>query len=230
MKRVSLAVIVLFALVGFSVPSAAQSQYWPNIKEFNIPSNTDVMDARVKAALKEGKYRAEIERLRKFAVTQAPQQAKDLNLKIELSLDNMVRDINIYVAKMKVCADSSLKDKSCRSGYSMVHIYEDINNFSAAAKELNQYLFTVRQCSEALKMRHLPVKVADSCKTVISNKTFGYSKIMELSFQHNDRDNFFSAKKSLSKHLKVVIPVAKTTADAGLNEHGSKSLPSASAM
>lgn len=226
MKRAALGFAVLFTLAGFSVPCAAQ--YWPNMREFKVPSNEDVQNARVKEALKQGKYRAEIEALRKMAVTKPSVEARDLDLRIEASLSNTVRDINIYVAKMKACAESSLKDKSCRSGYSMVYVYEDINDFSAAAKELNQYLFTVRQCSEALKARHLPVKVADNCKTVISNKTLGYSKIMELSFKNDDRDNFFNAKKSLQRHFKTVtqqvVPVAR------VQRHNSVNLPVVSAM
>lgn len=219
MKRVSLAVAVLFALVGFSAPCSAQ-QYWPNMRDFNIPSNEDVQNARVKEALKQGKYRAEIQALRKMAVTKSATEAKDLDLQIESSLSNTIKDINLYVAKMQACAQNSMKDKSCRSGYSMAYIYEDINSFSPVAKELEQYLSTVRECRETLKERHLPVKVADNCKTVISNKTLGYSKIMELSFKNDDRDNFFHARNTLGRHFKAVAQQGATTV-----KEGNKSLP-----
>ncbi len=201
MKRAALGIAVLFALVSFSLPCAAQ--YWPNMRDFNIPSDKDVTDMRVKEALKQGKYRAEIEALRKIAVTKSAAQSKDLDIKITTSLKNTIKDINAYVAKMKACAKEAVSDKSyCRSGYSLAPIYQDINDFSAAAADLNKYLFTVQQCEQVLKTNHLPVKVAENCKRVISNKTFGYSKIMELSFKNQDRDNFFNAKKSLSGHFK----------------------------
>lgn len=203
MKRVALGVAVLFALVGFSLPCAAQ--YWPDMRDFNIPSTKDVVDVRVKEALQQGKYRAEIEALRKITVTKSAAQSKDLDIKISTSLKNTIKDINAYVAKMKACAQTAVSDKSyCTSAYALVPVYEDINNFSAAAEDLNKYLATVEKCGALIKAQHINVNVAQSCKNVISNKTYGYSKIMEISFKHNDRDNFFNANKALSGHFKAI--------------------------
>lgn len=203
MKRVALGVAVVFALVGFTVPAAAQ--YWPDMRDFNVPSTKDVVDVRVKQALAQGKYRAEIESFRKIAVTKSAVQTKDLDAKIAASLKNTIKDINAYVAKMKACAQSAISDKSyCQSGYALVPVYEDINNFSAAAEDLNKYLTTVQQCSVTLKAQGINANAAAACKNVLSNKTYGYSKIMEVSFKNQDRDNFFNANKALGRYLKTV--------------------------
>lgn len=209
MKRVSLAVAVLFALVGFSAPCSAQ-QYWPNMRDFNIPSNEDVTEARVKAALQEGKYRAEIQNFRKIAVSKACKETQDLDAKIEKTIIGTIKDINSYVSNVKKCTKKVVDGKSyCQSGYALAPMYEDINNFSAAAEDLQKYLFVVQQCREVLKARYLHLDVAENCKNVLSNKTYGYSKIMEISFRHDDRANFFDAKKSLARHFKTIkTPIA----------------------
>ena len=92
MKRVALGVAVLFALVGFSLPCAAQ--YWPDMRDFNIPSTKDVVDVRVKEALQQGKYRAEIEALRKITVTKSAAQSKDLDIKIGLNIEKLLLILN----------------------------------------------------------------------------------------------------------------------------------------
>jgi len=199
MRNLVLIAAIALGLLSFAAP--AKAQYWPDMRDFKVQTNQQVQDARVAAALKEGKYRSEIDSYRKLAFSKAA-ATPDLFNKISVTLSNLQNHIDGYLKGLQSKVHQAAKNKEqIKNPYGLMEAYKEITTFSEVSLALDGYLTKVEKCNFKTSAVVTAANAA-FCKKVISAKTFGYAKIMEVSFNKHDNDTFFNAKQALDSNLK----------------------------